>query len=415
MITFLYSEKSCTLYKHYKYKNTGSDEVLELENDVSSNGSRLVSRILIKYNLSSIKPDPLQNNQYFLNLKVTQKTELENNSKIELYPIYGTWEEGKGRFADNEVDYSGASWEYRDSSLAPWNNSDTSVPATGGGAWYSEVTNDLNEKIDISANGWFKNEFADLRVNVTNIVNHWLYSGLENNGFIIKYANESDSRSGNVKFFSRSTNTIYYPYLEVLTSDYEFAPCKPKPKTKIECIAESDSSDSGSLDSGSLDSGSLDSGSLDSGSLDSGSLSSTEYTMKETSTVNQSNLTQVDSDEIIAKIKKVKKEYSVNSVEKIRVGVREQHPQKKFEKRARYNASYFTTCDMSYSVRDSETEEIIINFGDYTRISCDSKGHYFNFDFGCLSIGRMYKFLIKLDSDESSEITKDERTFKVVY
>jgi len=137
--------------------------------------------------------------------------------------------------------------------------------------------------------------------------------------------------------------------------------------------------------------------------------------MNETIIVDKGNLTQVDSDEIVTKIKKVKKEYSVNSVEKIRVGVREQHPQKKFEKRARYNASYFTTCDMSYSVRDSETEEVIVDFGDYTRISCDSKGHYFNFDFGCLNIGRMYKFLIKLDSDGSSEITKDERTFKVVY
>ena len=107
MISFLYSEKSCTLYKNYKFKNTGSDEILELENTSSENGASKISRILIKFNLSSIEKDLLLNKEYFLNLKVTQKTELENKSKIEIFPICGDWEEGKGRFGDHEVDYSG--------------------------------------------------------------------------------------------------------------------------------------------------------------------------------------------------------------------------------------------------------------------------------------------------------------------
>ena len=94
MITFLYSEKSCTLYRHYKYKNTGSDEILELENDFSKNGQHLLTRILIKFNLNSIDANVLENAKYFLNLKVTQKTELENNSKVEVFPIKGSWEEG---------------------------------------------------------------------------------------------------------------------------------------------------------------------------------------------------------------------------------------------------------------------------------------------------------------------------------
>nr|BAR39948.1 hypothetical protein [uncultured Mediterranean phage uvMED] len=411
MITFVYSEKSCTLYKHYKYKNTGSDEILELENDFATNGQRLLSRILIKFDLSNLKPNVIDDVRYFLNLKVTQKTELENNSKIEIFPIKGDWEEGKGRFADHEIDYSGASWGYRDSNLNEWNASTSNIQIDGGGAWYSKVTDSTETEFGLDTSGWFRNEFSDMRVDVTQIVNYWLYSGLENQGFLIKYANEGGTRAGNVKFFSRSTNTVYYPYLEMCKNDFKFEPCEITPTYTTNEI----SLESGSLDSGSLDSGSLDSGSLDSGSLDSGSLDFYETTQTEQNTKSNNDLQKLESDDIIPKIKRIKKQYAIKAKEKIKIGVRERFPQKKFSNRSRYNLEYYTTNNIFYSIRDAETEEIIIDFSEFTQVSCDCYGHYFKFDFSCLSIGRYYKFLLKNESSDSSEILIDERTFKVVY
>ena len=97
------------------------------------------------------------------------------------------------------------------------------------------------------------------------------------------------------------------------------------------------------------------------------------------------------------------------------MGIRERFPQKKFAKRSRYNLENYTTNNLCYSVRNAETEEIVVDFSEFTRISCDEKGHYFNFDFSCLSIGRHYKFLIKNESSDSSEIVIDKRIFKAVF
>ena len=39
----------------------------------------------------------------------------------------------------------------------------------------------------------------------------------------------------------------------------------------------------------------------------------------------------------------------------------------------------------------------VVDFSEFTKISCDTNGHYFNFDFSCLSRGRLYKFILKLE------------------
>ena len=53
----------------------------------------------------------------------------------------------------------------------------------------------------------------------------------------------------------------------------------------------------------------------------------------------------------------------------------------------------------------------MIDYSEYSRVSCDSRGHYFNFDFGCLQPGRLYKFLLRVDRDFTSSETEDDKTF----
>ena len=123
---------------------------------------------------------------------------------------------------------------------------------------------------------------------------------------------------------------------------------------------------------------------------------------------------EINSDNLITKIKDIKSEYKKNTIERINVGVREKFPTKTFNKRFRYTLENFTTDALFFSVRDAETEEVIIDFSDYTQISCDQEGHYFNFNFKCLRRGRLYKFLIRHDRNETSRIFQEDRTFMVV-
>ena len=96
------------------------------------------------------------------------------------------------------------------------------------------------------------------------------------------------------------------------------------------------------------------------------------------------------------------------------MGVRSKRPIKTFSSKSDYSLDNFVTHDMYYSVRDSETSETIIGFSEYTKVSCDSSGHYFNFDFGCLAVGRFYTFYLKTEVDEEIEIHIDKRNFRII-
>jgi hypothetical protein len=60
-----------------------------------------------------------------------------------------------------------------------------------------------------------------------------------------------------------------------------------------------------------------------------------------------------------------------------------------------------------YSIKDNETEEIIIGFDNYTKISCDPDGHYFYLDTTGLEKERYYKVLIRVDCDNGNSYTFD--------
>jgi hypothetical protein len=184
----------------------------------------------------------------------------------------------------------------------------------------------------------------------------------------------------------------------------------------------------------SLVSGTLESGTLESGTLESGGIqpiseddlvgvvvtncirpypSSTESVYSLEVVDVESTLQQITDAEPTPHIKRIKKEYHTKSRERISVGIRSKFPTKTFSKKSKYNLDNYTLDDMKYSVRDAETDEIIIDFSDYSKISCDALGHYFNFDFTCLAVGRIYKFLILIESEVGHVVHEDKRRFIV--
>ena len=68
-----------------------------------------------------------------------------------------------------------------------------------------------------------------------------------------------------------------------------------------------------------------------------------------------------------------------------------------------------------YSVVDSQTEQVIIPFDtNYTKLSCDSSGNYFNFWFNGLQPERFYKFIFRVDQGDNIRYYDDNFYFKVV-
>ena len=369
--------------------NTGLDQILEVNKFMNSAGTTIdVSRVLIQFDYSYISSSVQSgiipsDAKYYLNLYDASSTELAVEQTLFAYMISGSWNGGTGTKDRDPTISDGASWKYRDNDTTKtqW----VSGSDTQGGTWY---TSSLNSGFNVSASVDLVYETKDIRMDVTSLVKNHIYSGstFPNYGFILKRENVPTSQSlhsifdptlatgsaehdtshqGNLKFFSRETNTIFPPKLEVEWDD---------------------------------------------SSWNTGSLSA---------------LSATDLDRLKVYFQNLKPEYKEKSKVKFRVVGRELYPTRGFDTTpAALTVKYLPSGSRSleqgsyYSVKDAETEDVIIPFSTGSIISCDSTSNYFNLWMDGFQPERFYRFEIKVVSgsgaDQTSMIYDDDYTFKVV-
>ncbi len=372
---FIFPDIDTTIYQKSGSQNTGLDEILEIQKHMSSTGANVkVSRILMKFDLGEISSSIVNGSistdaKYFLNMYDANSQNLSVSQSLYAYPISGSWFEGQGTAADSPIEQEGASWDYRDGATqkTPWSGSATEFV---GGGWYTPVY----------ASQSFQYETSDMRMDVTPIVNKWLDGTYPNEGFIIKrsgsYENEdtntdegSADRLGNFKFFSRQTNTVYPPKLEVEWFDTKWS--------------------TGSLDP----------------------------------------LTSTELEDLSFYMKSLRPEYKEKSKVKFRIIGRAKYPTKSYSNTASayLTAKYLPSGSKEqiggdgsyYSVKDAQTEDVIIPYGTGSLVSCDSTGNYFNLWMNGLQSERYYKFEFKVVSgsntgEETIQYFDDDFVFKVV-
>ena len=391
MYYFEYPKIDTTIYEGSVTSsvNTGLDQILEINKNMNSAGTTIdVSRVLIQFDYSYISSSVQSgiipsDAKYYLNLYDASSTELAVEQTLFAYMISGSWNGGTGTKDRDPTISDGASWKYRDNDTTKtqW----VSGSDTQGGTWY---TSSLNSGFNVSASFDLVYETKDIRMDVTSLVKNHIYSGstFPNYGFILKRENVPTSQSlhsifdptlatgsaehdtshqGNLKFFSRETNTIFPPKLEVEWDD---------------------------------------------SSWNTGSLSA---------------LSATDLDRLKVYFQNLKPEYKEKSKVKFRVVGRELYPTRGFDTTpaaltVKYLPSGSRTLQQGayYSVKDAETEDVIIPFSTGSIISCDSTSNYFNLWMDGFQPERFYRFEIKVVSgsgaEQTSMIYDDEFTFKVV-
>ena len=371
---FIYPEIDTTLYQTSSSMNTGLDEIVEVTKTMNQSGGNVrVSRILTQFDLSEISASMVRGTiatdaKFYLNMYDANPTNLSYSQSLYAYPVSQSWAEGEGFFQDNPDTKEGASWAYRDgiTQASYW----TSGSNETGGAWYTASYGSQS----------FAYETTDMRMDVTPIVKKWLDKTYQNTGFIIKRSGSlsntdtstdegSADRLGTFKFFSRQTHTIYPPKLEVEWYDTVWS--------------------TGSL----------------------------------------SPLTSANLEDLVFYMKSLKSKYKEKSKEKFRVVGRERYPTKSYSNTAsEYLTSKYLPSGSKgsiggdgsyYSVRDTQTEDVIIPYGTGSLMSCDSTGNYFNLWMNGLQAERYYKFEFKVvsgsnTSDETVQYFDDDFVFKVV-
>ena len=364
MHKFFTSSYDASIYLQQPEQNAGRDEILEV-GKLYYGATKDIARTLIKFDMGSLSNE-IATNASGSNWNVFLKLHSANASEIPIeYSIYAnaisqSWKMGTGTKFDN-ISSDGVSWKYRDG-VNTWQDNTVGGTAifvagtTGsanaeGGTWY----------ITGSATQSFNYEPDDIRMNVTNIIHQWISGSLPNNGFIVRHSIDSENDTidyGVLKFFSKETNTIYEPKLELVWDDSIFNPYGLSPI-----------SGSNSLD------------------------------VLENSKIVVTNL---------------QKEYFHNTKTKVRVKGRDIFPAKSFGTTFAYDQSKYLPTSSYYQIEDYKTNEVIIPFGEYSKLSCDSKSNYFYLDTAAYAIDRTYRLKIKVVVNGVSKIIDDKLTFDVI-
>jgi hypothetical protein len=365
MIRFFTASFDASVYLQQPDQNAGRDEVLEI-GKLYYGDSKEVCRTLIKFNTTSISASIVNGEvsgswKAYLNFKSVEAEELPLEYTIYANAVSQSWSMGTGTKFDN-ITSDGVSWKYKNG-IDKWQNNTVGGTATytigttgsanaEGGTWYTAS----------EASQSFNYEEADVRMDVTEIVKLWnsgsANGGFDNNGFVIHHSleNESDTTDyGLLKFFSKETNTIYEPKLELVWNDQIVSTGSLSPVT--------------------------------------GSASDDDYKVV---------------------ITNLKSKYPTNSIAKVRLKGRDIYPLKSFGNTFEYaQTKYLPTGSTYYQLEDYKTGDIIFPFGEYTKISCDNESNYFKMDLSTLPMSRTYRLKIKIVEDGISTVIDDRFTFEI--
>ena len=156
MIYNITSSIDSTMYEQYENRNTGIDEVLQIDKIISesSTNNTFNSRILTKFDLGYISQSILDGHikdtfRAKLELFSAEHKNLATILNIETFAVSQSWNEGSGRFTNIPLTSNGSSWTYRDNDISKtqWTTSSFATATTGsinasgiavgGGEWYT--------------------------------------------------------------------------------------------------------------------------------------------------------------------------------------------------------------------------------------------------------------------------------------
>tara|TARA_B100000424_G_scaffold271045_1_gene272244 strand:- start:3934 stop:5115 length:1182 start_codon:yes stop_codon:yes gene_type:complete len=382
--------QDASIYSAYPFLNTGLDAILETSNINSDfSASAEVARSLIQFDQEAIETvidtfvssSDRAASQFSSSLKVfiADASGVTMPSKIESYPISGSWNNGTGQFLNSPQTTNGCSWTDRLSSgSGAWaDNSNLSAYVTasysgsdgiGGGNWYTGSNDDT---LIISSSQTFNvRTIKDIDLNVTDIVKIWYSSSkktdfsiggdfveIENNGFILKWEdniefNQTQGVQPIYKSYAVDTNTIYPPVLEVKWDDQVF--------------------ETGSLPE----------------------LNTTDLFIS------------LDSNPGI---------FYSESINRFRLNCRPEFPDRIYLTQSVNTVNHYINSGSLYAIKDLDTNEFVIDFDpQFTKISCDDKSNYFDVYMNGLEPERYYQILIQTVISGSTIVMDEKYYFKVV-
>ena len=368
----IFPSKDATLYSAYPDLNSGLDEIIEANTNFITGSLRIdgsipqASRFLIQFSNSEIQnafSTLVKTSSWDANLKVfaADVTGLSNTTTLAINAVAESWEMGTGLYYNNPPTTNGVSWIWRNySGSTPWTTAGFTPGTTGsystssfagGGVWY--IGSQASQSFDYYSP-------LDINVNVRSIVNNWSSSTFNNYGFIIRQTQSQEfvdnfNQQVTLKYFSRDTNTIYPPALQISWNDFVFNTGSNNSQTILN-------------------------------------------TLPATITVAQNPGV-----------------FYSESINRFRINARPEYPVQLWQTESVYLNNYYLPTASYYAIKDLETNEYIVNFNTiYTKLSADATSSYFDLYMNYLQPERYYTILIQSTINGSTIVFNDQYYFKVI-
>ena len=350
---FLTASKDASVYLQQPNQNTGLDEILEISKVYYGN-IKDVSHTLLKFDVgyisASISNNSISMSAAELILKETKSEEIPLEYTIYANPISGSWEMGTGTRFDN-ISTQGVTWNYREGdSSLEWLENNFATNTT------ASINNGGGGTwyTLYNASQTFSYQTTDINMNVISLLRAFITGSIPNDGIILKYSNTNESDTadyGILKFFSKETHTIYQPKISIGWNDQSFA---------------------------------------------------------------TASLTALTSEDIKVSISNLKKEYKLGSTPKLRIFGRELYPLKTFTNTFAYNTIKYLPQTTYYQIKDFISDDVIVPFSDYSKVSCDSNGNYINLNLSNWEANRTYKIEFKIEQNGGVQYFDNSITFDIV-
>lgn len=350
---FLTASKDASVYLQQPNQNTGLDEILEISKVYYGN-VKDVAHSLIKFDLgflsSSLTNNTIRMSEATLLMKEAQTEEIPLQYTIFANATSGSWEMGIGTRFD-AITTKGVTWNYREGdNKLRWLDND----------FNSYTTASINDGsggtwwVNYSASQDFNYQKGDIEMNVMPLLKVWMTGSIPNDGFTLRYdfEREKDTQDyGIVRLFSKETFTIYQPKIRIGWNDQTFV---------------------------------------------------------------TGSLLPLATTELKIGVKNFKKEYKKETKNKIRIFGRELYPLKTFANKFSYNDVKYLPETSYYQIKDFASNDIIIPFSNYSKLSCDNEGNFIQLDFSNWEANRTYKIEFKVEIDGDIQYFDEDLTFFLV-
>ena len=123
----------------------------------------------------------------------------------------------------------------------------------------------------------------------------------------------------------------------------------------------------------------------------------------------------VDTTNLVSSLAENPGYFTPQSVNRFRLNVAAKYPIRVFATGSQFTGTNYLPTASYYAIKDLDTNEIVIDYNtNYTQLSSDANGNYFDLYMNGLEPERYYKVCVKTTINGSTLILDDNYYFKVV-